>query len=123
MRVDPYTGAPLVEKGIDPYHYSRSIRGVRNSRKHLKASPSSWDRSKGRTIATALDDNGSAVLLDGRATVKVSNLYTDDVSYVPASSFRRSTDATTHRISKETPTRHHMTAADMAPIQNYETDN
>ena len=90
---------------VDPYHYDRQITGEPTDRHRVhKASANSWDR-----MAHPKWSDVTLIMADGsRATA-------------PASVFRKKSVARQHRESRAP--QHHMTAPDMAPVQDYENDN
>ena len=105
------------------YQFSRSLRGVpSNPHRVVRATPDCWKRglSRSRAIGTAVDENNDPVYApDGGPTVKV--IKDGITTYVPASNYRPTRRLSTRQAA--TVQRHHMTAADMAPVQDYENDN
>lgn len=104
---------------IDPYLYSRSIRGVPSAGNRVpraNASGNGWDRGlRGRTIGIA---PGTEATSDGTATVKVT--YADGTSIIrSANSFREKKMATKVRQHNES-RRSIAECARLAPIGNVE---
>ena len=122
-------GNPYDVVSDEAYQYSRSLRGVpKDSHRTVRATRSSWLRgfNMTRTVGTALDDDGQPVLTpEGRGTVKVTNLYSDDVNYVPVSSFKHGRKlrpsirkaATAHMAQRA-----RISSKDLPAVQNYEQD-
>jgi len=111
------SGIKTTDEGCDPYHVSRQITGVPspNNRTH-KATNDCWQRGlRGKAFGLLIHE-GKELRTDA-----VIVRHGDNATVVPQSHFRAKSKATQHRESRETI--HRMTAADMAPIQNYENDN
>jgi hypothetical protein len=91
---------------VDPYHYDRQITGEPTERHRVhKASSNSWDR-----MANPRWSDVTLTMADGSSAV------------APASIFRKGRGQR-RQAQQVTQARHHMTAADMAPVQDYENDN
>jgi hypothetical protein len=94
-------GIVEVPEGVDPYHYSRSIRGVplsmtrKRQGRVIKASPSSWNRGmRYRTV-------GFAPGTDPQEGQTVAVTYSDGTTEIKsASSFRRQNIATRNTTHK-----------------------
>lgn len=114
-------GNRVAPAGIDPYLFSRSIRGVpsENNRQH-RASENCWTRGMmGRTVGVAPGTTVDtftvptvAVTINGETTVR------------NVSEYRRTRNVRTRAqnvdVQNRVDAQHHVTAADLAPIGNVE---
>jgi len=108
------SGIKTTDEGCDPYHVSRQITGV----------PSTGNRSyKATKDGNRRTRTFGLLIHEGRElrTDAVIVRHGDTATVVPQSHFRAKGKATQHKEQREQ--RHHMTAADMAPVQDYTNDN
>lgn len=107
-----------VPEGVDPYHFSRSIKGVpSNKHRIVKASKDCWSAGmRGKTVGVApgteqvATEQTVAVTVNGTTTI------------VPASAFKATSihKKQRHHATQVADTRKRITAADLAPIGNIE---
>lgn len=109
-----------MDTAIDPYLYSRSIRGVPSPNNRVprgNASDNGWKRGMaGRTVGIA---PGTESTSDGTATVRV--IYADGRSEIrSANSFRKENIHRKNRQHVQATAHHRIMAGDLAPIGNVE---
>lgn len=106
-----------VPKGVDPYHYDRSIKGQPTDRnRNHRASPDNWDNhtyrdASGRITSTPMRATGTDV------KVTYADGHTETRS---ASSFRKTSRGRT--ISRVSEARQLPESARLAPIDDYSVD-